>query len=340
MSTIKVLEEAKSIPEKISIFNQSDENPYDQISKKILDKSIKHIVTIARGTSDCVALYASYLIAKALGLTTYSLPPSIITLENSNFDFSNTLVIVISQSGLSEDLIQCEKASRTMGAETLILTNNLKSPMIKNANYFFNINAGKEVSVAATKSFILSLLNIIKLVAIIKNDKEILNNILQLPEHLNEELNNPWDEKLIDKNISNGFIISRGLGYALSTEISLKFKELCQEQIESFSSAEVMHGPKSLIQNSFKLFTLSLNDPSGRSVAVDTEKLMAITNKIYEISTNSKNNSNLTIQTLNSPELDSIIIMSKFYPWIIKYSKLKGFNPDNPRYLTKITHTL
>ena len=141
MSTIKVLEEAKSIPEKISIFNQTDENPYDQISKKILDKSIKHIVTIARGTSDCVALYASYLIAKALGLTTYSLPPSIITLENSNFDFSNTLVIVISQSGLSEDLIQCEKASRIMGAETLILTNNLNCPMIKNANYFFNINS-------------------------------------------------------------------------------------------------------------------------------------------------------------------------------------------------------
>ena len=340
MNTSKVLEEAKSIAEKITIFNQSDENPYDKISKKILDKSIKHIVTIARGTSDCAALYASYLFAKVLGLTTYSLPPSIITLENSNFDFSNTLVLVISQSGLSEDLIQCEKASRRMGAETVILTNNLNSPMIKNANYFFNINAGREVSVAATKTFILSLLNIVKLVAIIKNDKEILNNILKLPEHLNKELNNPWKAELIDKNISSGFIISRGLGYALSTEISLKFKELCQEQIEPFSSAEVMHGPKSLIQNSFKLFTLSLNDPSGRSVAVDTEKLMEITNKVYEIKSNSKNNSNLTFQTLNSPELDSIIIMSKFYPWIIKYSKLKGLNPDNPRYLTKVTRTL
>ena len=339
MSTIKVLEEAKSIPEKISIFNQTDENPYDQISKKILDKSIKHIVTIARGTSDCVALYASYLIAKALGLTTYSLPPSIITLENSNFDFSNTLVLVISQSGLSEDLIQCEKASRIMGAETLILTNNLNCPMIKNANYFFNINAGKEVSVAATKSFILSLLNIIKLVAIIKNDKEILNNILQLPEHLNEELNNPWDEKLIDKNISNGFIISRGLGYALSTEISLKFKELCQEQIEPFSSAEVMHGPRSLIQNSFKLFTLSLNDSSGESVKKDTDILKKITNKVYEIESKSKNKSNLSFKTLNSPELDSIIIMSKFYPWIIKYSMLKNLDPDKPRYLTKVTST-
>ena len=192
---------------------------------------------------------------------------------------------------------------------------------------------------AATKSFILSLLNIIKLVAIIKNDKEILNNILELPEHLSEELNNPWDAELIDKNISTGFIISRGLGYALSTEISLKFKELCQEQIEPFSSAEVMHGPRSLIQNSFKLFTLSLNDSSGESVKKDTDILKKITNKVYEIESKSKNKSNLSFKTLNSPELDSIIIMSKFYPWIIKYSMLKNLDPDKPRYLTKITNT-
>ena len=88
MISSKVLEEANSIPEKISIFNQSDENPYHFISKKISEKKIKHVVTIARGTSDCVALYASYLFAKTLGLTTYSMPPSIITLENSNFNFS------------------------------------------------------------------------------------------------------------------------------------------------------------------------------------------------------------------------------------------------------------
>ena len=339
MSTSKVLEEANSIAEKIAVFNQSDENPYHLIAKKISEKKITHIVTIARGTSDCVALYASYLFAKILGLTTYSLPPSIITLENSNFDFSNTLVIVISQSGLSEDLIKCEIASREMGGETIILSNNLNSPMVNSANYFFNINAGKEVSVAATKTFILSLLNIVKLVAIIKNDKEILNNILQLPEHLNEELNNPWDAELIDKNISTGFIISRGLGYALSTEISLKFKELCQEQIEPFSSAEVMHGPRSLIQNSFKLFTLSLNDSSGTSVKKNTDILMKITNKVYAIESQSKNKSNLSFKTLNYPELDSIIIMSKFYPWIIKYSMLKNLDPDKPRYLTKITST-
>ena len=137
MSSCKVLEEACSIAERIAIFNQKDDNPYHLIAKNISDKKIKHIVTVARGTSDCVALYASYLFAKTLGLTTYSLPPSIITLENSHFDFSNTLVLVISQSGLSKDLIICEQASRKMGAETMILTNNVNSPIVNNANYFF-----------------------------------------------------------------------------------------------------------------------------------------------------------------------------------------------------------
>ena len=337
MNSCKVLEEAYSIAERIAIFNQKDDNPYHLIAKNISDKKIKHIVTVARGTSDCVALYASYLFAKTLGLTTYSLPPSIITLENSHFDFSNTLVLVISQSGLSKDLIICEQASRKMGAETMILTNNVNSPIVNNANYFFNINAGEEESVAATKTFALSLLNIIKLIAVVSDNKKIIDNIFQLPDHISKESKDSWDPELIDKNVSNGFIISRGLGYALSTEISIKFKELCQEQIEPFSSAEVMHGPKSLIENSFKLFTLSLNDSSGSSVLKDTKKLMKITNKVYSITYQS--NASLNYSSMNHPELDSIIIMSKFYPWIIKYSMYKGLNPDNPRYLTKVTQT-
>ena len=340
MNNSLVLSEATSVIDKIENFNDRDQNPYDEISKIILNKDIKNVVTVARGTSDCAALFCSYLFAKSLGLITFSLPPSLITLENCRFDFSNTLVIVISQSGLSEDLIQCENASRKMGAKTMILTNNMNSPMIKNANFVFNINAGMERSIAATKTFVLSLLNIVKLVAIIKNDKKIIQNIFNLSDHLNNEFKNHWNPKIINKDVSNGFIISRGLGHALSTEISLKFKEICQEQIEPFSSAEVMHGPKSLIQNSFKLFTISLDDPSGKSVLNDSKKLLQITDKVYSIGSKSNEIANLSYVSLNSPELDSILIMCKFYPWIIKYSKLKKLDPDNPRYLTKITHTL
>ena len=79
----KILEEANSIADKIAIFNEDDQNPYNEVKKIILDKKIKLIVTVARGTSDCAALYASYLFAKYLGLPTYSLPPSQITLEKT-----------------------------------------------------------------------------------------------------------------------------------------------------------------------------------------------------------------------------------------------------------------
>ncbi len=335
----KILEEANSIADKIAIFNENDQNPYNEVKKIILDKKIKLIVTVARGTSDCAALYASYLFAKYLGLPTYSLPPSQITLEKTQFDFSSALVLIISQSGLSEDLIACEKASRTMGALTLVLTNNNRSPMIDTANYFFNMYAGKEESVAATKSFVLTLLNLIKLVSIISDKHQILSKINDLPSIINRENHNNWEANLVDNHLSNGFIISRGLGYALSTEISLKFKELCQEQIEPFSSAEVMHGPKSLIENKFKLFVLILNDKSGNIVSKNINQLKKMTDKVYEILPATYGNSDFVYQTLNSAELDSIILMTKFYPWMIKYSKLKGLDPDNPRYLTKVTRT-
>ena len=336
----KVLEEASSVAQIIELFNKEDQNPYKDIKKIILDKKIKLIVTVARGTSDCAALYASYLFAKSLGLPTYSLPPSQITLEKTEFDFSSALVLIISQSGLSEDLIECENATRSMGAITAILTNNIKSPMVETANYFFNINADKEESVAATKSFVLTLLNIIKLVAIISDNHRILAKINDLPEIIERENQNEWDPSIVDNHLSNGFIISRGLGYALSTEISLKFKELCQEQIEPFSSAEVMHGPKSLIENKFKLFVLILVDKSGSIISRDISQLKKMTDKVYEILPESYGHTSLTYKSLNVVELDSIILMSKFYPWIIKYSQLKGLDPDHPRYLTKITRTL
>ena len=333
-----LLDEALSIPEKINHFILNDKNNYDDVSKLINDKKIQYIVTVARGTSDCAALYASYMFAKYLGLPTYSMPPSIITLENSQFDFSTALVIIISQSGLSADLIECEIKSKQMGATTILICNNQKSSMINTSNYFYYINAGMEKSVAATKTFVLSLL-IIQKIIFNTLGKNINNDIRNISEELIKDSKNQWDPKILDKSVDVGFIIGRGVGYAIANEISLKFKELCQEMIEPFSSAEVMHGPKSLIQNSFKVFTMSLKDNSGKVVYKDSKEITKFTNLHYEISFEDKNKKNLLYNSYDFFELDPIIILSKFYPWIVKYSIEKGLDPDKPRYLTKVTKT-
>ena len=338
MDSSILLNEALSIPEKINHFIINDKNNYADVSKLINEKKIQYIVTVARGTSDCAALYASYMFAKYLGLPTYSMPPSIITLENSQFDFSKALVIIISQSGLSTDLVECENKSKQMGATTILISNNQKSPMVSTSNFFYYINAGEEKSVAATKTFVLSLLIIQKIIFNTLN-KDINNHIKKISEKLIKDSNNQWNPKILNKSVDVGFIIGRGVGYAIANEISLKFKELCQEMIEPFSSAEVMHGPKSLIQDSFKVFTMSLKDNSGKIVNQDSEEITKLTNLHYSISFEDKDNKNLFYNSYEFIELDPIIILSKFYPWIVKYSIEKGLDPDKPRYLTKVTKT-
>ena len=339
MDNSLVLEEELSIPTIMDQFSNIDDNPYDSIAQLISQKKIKYVVTIARGTSDCAALYSSYIFAKHLGLPTYSMPPSIITLEQSKFDFSEALVIVISQSGKSTDLVECEKKSRLMGAITVIITNNVDSPIVKEANYFLNMFAREEKSVAATKTFTQTLLVLIKLVFICLGKKNINDDIKKLSEIIINDSSNEWNTDIIDKSINTGFIIGRGVGFALSNEMSLKFKELCQEMIEPFSSAEVMHGPKSLIENSFKLFLLGMNDKSGLTVNKDVHELKNYTNLIYEMSSNENVKSDFFYPSNKILELDSVILMSKFYPWIIRYTISKGLNPDEPRYLTKVTQT-
>ena len=339
MSSSKVLEEALSIPSIIENFSNIDNNPYKEIANLINKKKIKYIVTVARGTSDCAALYSSYIFAKYLGIPSYSMPPSIITLEKSKFDFSEALVIVISQSGKSEDLMKCEKKTRGMGAKTILISNNENSPIVNETNFFFNIFAGEEKSVAATKSFVQTLLVLIKLVFICQEKKDTNDKIKKLGESLLKDSNNHWNIDIINNTINRGFIIGRGVGFALSNEISLKFKELCQEMIEPFSSAEVMHGPKSLIQDSFKLFVLGMNDKSGLTVQKDSKKIFKYTKLIYNISAINDPSTNFFYPSNQIAEFDSITIMSKFYPWIINYALKKGLDPDEPRYLTKVTRT-
>ncbi len=339
MNKSQVLDEALSIPSIIDNFSYVDRNPYLKIANLINQKKIKYIVTVARGTSDCAALYSSYIFAKYLGLPSYSMPPSIITLEKSNFDFSEALVIVISQSGKSKDLVECEKKSRFMGAKTILISNNENSPIVNESSYFFNMFAGEEKSVAATKSFVQTILILIKLIFICKGKMDINDNIKKLSQNLIQDTENHWNPDIVNNNINTGFILGRGVGFALSNEISLKFKELCQEMIEPFSSAEVMHGPKSLIQDSFKLFILGMNDKSGQTVRKDSNEISNYTKLIYNISSNNNPDTSFYYNSFDIKEFDSIVLMTKFYPWIIRYAQGKGLDPDKPRYLTKVTQT-
>ena len=335
----KVYQEAISIPEKIINFLENDNNNYKSISNHLLSKSINNVVTVARGSSDNAALYSSYLITRYTGLPVSSFPPSLITLEKSPINFSKSLIIIISQSGMSNDLIECSKKFKSMGVLTVFISNNQKSPIVNNCDYFLYLNAGKEVGIAATKTFILSLIVILKITSPIK-DEIINNDLFIITNKLSQKENVKWSTKYVKNSNNRGFIISRGVGLAIAQEISLKFMELSQEFIIPYSAAEILHGPRSLIDKKTKIFSVTMRDKSSRSISKDLKKISPLTKYNYQFSTLTKNNNNYYSNISPHMDLDPIVIMAKFYPWIIEYTRAKGLNPDKPRYLSKITKTL
>jgi glucosamine--fructose-6-phosphate aminotransferase (isomerizing) len=333
-----VFQESLSIPERIKNFINNDRNNYQAVSRLLRSKKITNVITIARGTSDNVALFSSYLITKHFGLPVSSLPPSLITLEKSNINLSNSIVIIISQSAKSKDLIECGKQVKKMGAISILISNNAQSPIIQHCDHFLYLNAGVELGIAATKTFVLSLIVIIKI--IYKNiDDKIDKKMNLLSQRLIQDESNNWTISKINRKINTGLIISRGIGLPLAYEISLKFKELTQEFMMPYSSAEVFHGPRSLIDEKTKIFSLTMRDRSSGSIKDDLKKIKRLTPNNYEFSTkfNYKNNFYSSLSPVSY--LDPIAIMSKFYPWIIKYAFLKGLDPDKPRYLKKVTDT-
>jgi glucosamine--fructose-6-phosphate aminotransferase (isomerizing) len=333
-----VFQESLSIPERIKNFINNDRNNYQAVSRLLRSKKITNVITIARGTSDNVALFSSYLITKHFGLPVSSLPPSLITLEKSKINLANSIVIIISQSAKSKDLIECGKQVKKMGAISILISNNSQSPIIQHCDHFLYLNAGVELGIAATKTFVLSLIVIIKI--IYKNiDDKIDKKINLLSQRLIQDESNNWTISKINRKINTGLIISRGIGLPLAYEISLKFKELTQEFMMPYSSAEVFHGPRSLIDEKTKIFSLTMRDRSSGSIKDDLKKIKRLTPNNYEFSTkfNYKNNFYSSLSPVSY--LDPIAIMSKFYPWIIKYAFLKGLDPDKPRYLKKVTDT-
>ena len=161
------------------------------------------------------------------------MPPSIITLENSQFDFSKALVIIISQSGLSADLVECENKSKQMGGTTILISNNHKSSMVNTSNFFYYINAGEEKSVAATKTFVLSLLIIQKIIFNTLN-KNINNHIENISEELIEDSNNQWDAKILNKSVD----VRRALAAGQYSNLTVFYDSLEQK----FSKIEYKMG--------------------------------------------------------------------------------------------------
>jgi glucosamine--fructose-6-phosphate aminotransferase (isomerizing) len=305
-------------------------------------------MTIARGSSDHAATFAKYLLETRLGLVTASAAPSVVTLYKTNLQLKNSLVIGLSQSGQSPDIAEIFLAARSAGAITVAFVNHSDSPLAKAAEYVVPLCAGPEIAVAATKSYMATLAAIMQFVALWKNDKMLLDAIANLPEALYAATQMDWSPAITEyQDRHNTLVIGRGYSFPIAQEAALKFKETSRIHAEAFSGAELLHGPFALVQPKFPLLMFGQHDESlpgmldlaRRVKHMGARVMLAVPKGSPTEDFHDAASIVLPLPSALHPVCDPLMIVQAFYLMMSRLAIARGFNPDTPANLSKVTMT-
>jgi glucosamine--fructose-6-phosphate aminotransferase (isomerizing) len=209
----------------------------------LLDSSVTHLVIAARGSSDCVATYLQYLAGQELGMLTALATPSLYS-DPRHVSLKGALVIGISQSGRSPDVVSVLSAARAQGQPTIAITNDVLSPMAKQADVVIPLLVGEEVSLAATKTMLASLQAATQFVESVLG--EDLPGARELPAMV--ATTSAWalshvQQLLGDLNLNGLTVVGRGLGLSAAEECALKIREVAGIRAEAFAAPDLLHGP-------------------------------------------------------------------------------------------------
>ena len=306
------------------------------------------IVLAARGTSDNAAQFGRYLLEITTGIPVSLAAPSVVTLYGASIDYRGALVVAVSQSGESTDTnIVLERAAQA-GAMTVGITNESGSTLAKLAQHLILVRAGKEKSVAATKTYTGQILAFY-LLAYALGARIQISDLERLPEYAVRSLNlEPSIAAMAPRFrfMEQAVVVGRGLNYANAFEFALKMQETCYVVAERFSAADFLHGPIALVHRGFPLFLFAPSGATWPTMSEMLEKLRELRAETLVIT--DRLNRVVKGQALNHfvipariPELYTAI------PYIIPaqlfaayLAEEKGLNPDQPRTLSKVTQTL
>jgi glucosamine--fructose-6-phosphate aminotransferase (isomerizing) len=297
------------------------------------------MVTIGRGSSDHAATYARYLVETRLGILTSSLSPSIFSVFKAPLSLGNALCLAISQSGRSPDLLATAQAARDSGAIVVALVNDPDSPLAEIASVILPQGAGPEKSAAATKSFITSLSAIAQIVALWSGDAAMQAALPRLPSALAQAWQEDWSaaqDKL--RSADHLYTVARGLHLAIAQEVAHKLKETCMIHAEAFSSAEVLHGPNELAGKDFPVLLFRSEDASDASVQEAARRLSA--QGALVMMAGGSDAGALPVPRAPHPALAPILQIQAFYRMANALACERGHNPDQPRHVQKVTHTV
>lgn len=305
------------------------------------------VMLIARGTSDHAATYARYLIETHLGLPTALAAPSVVTIYDRPLRWRGGLLIGISQSGRSDDLVAVMARARAEGALTVAITNQPTSPLARAAAWTLPCHAGRELAVPATKTYVTELAVVAALVAALRPESALAGSLPRVGEALRDALTAgaAW---LADGRVAATFaradhalVVSRGFNLATAHELALKFKETCAIFAEGYSSADFAHGPLVLAGPGVPVLVIRPDGPMG--VSIDDRIALAAARGAEVVvigGAEVASRPNALALPLDLPEaLTPLVYIVPGQLLVEAVARQRGMQPDAPAGLTKVTRT-
>lgn len=333
--------EARSASEAVRAQLCEDSREIEAIGAMLRKLAPRATVTCARGSSDHAATYAKYLIETRARVLTASAAPSVSSVYGIDQDLRGCLFIAISQSGRSPDLLASVAAAKTSGATVLALCNSADAPLVSAADHVIPLRAGPEISVAATKSYLATLAALARLVAAWTGNSALHAAIAELPDLMDRAWELDWSSALpLLQTADHLYVVARGLGLGAAQEVALKCKETCGLHAESFSSAEVRHGPFTLLGPRFPALLIAQNDSTRAGLEALAAELAARGIPVFISGTASAGGAHVLPSIECAAELGPVLAVQSAYRMIAELSVRRGFDPDRPASLSKITETL
>ncbi|MBN1665774.1 MAG: SIS domain-containing protein [Anaerolineales bacterium] len=333
-------------PAAVQHFLAQSRDTVNAIAAQISKREVTHVVIAARGTSDNAARYAQYLFGAHNRLPVALATPSLYTLYQAPPLVQGALVIGISQSGRSPDIVGVIETSRNQGQPTLAITNNPNSPLAQAAEWVIPLQAGEERAVAATKTYTTSLAALALLSLGLNNNQAGWQDLVRVPEWMQHTLETSSEHlQRIERYtyINRSAVIGRGFNYSTSFEVALKIKELTRIVTEPYSSADFLHGPISVLEQGFPLVVIA---PSGKTLADLSAFLSTVKQRGAETVVISDDSATLEQAYIGFqlpagvPEwLSPLVAVLPGQLIAMQLTLSKGLDPDNPKGLTKVTET-
>ena len=298
------------------------------------------VITCARGSSDHAATFAKYLIETRAGVLTASAAPSVSSVYGVTQDLRGCLFIALSQSGRSPDLLAAAAAAKAAGAVILALCNSPDAPLIAVADLVIALRAGVETSVAATKSYLATLAALIRMVAAWTQDAALESAVETLPALMDQSWALDWSAALpLLESAAHLYVVGRGLGLGAAQETALKCKETCGLHAEAFSSAELRHGPYALLGPGFPALLFAQRDATQAGVEALGSELAR--RGVPVLIAGAPADGAIVLPTVPAAaEIAPILLVQSAYRLIAALAVRRGFDPDHPPHLRKVTETL